>query len=118
MSVTSSAIVVRNLSKTFRIAQKPEGASARLRSLVRSSYRSVSAVRDVSFSVEAGESLAFLGPNGAGKSTTIKILTIVSTLAAAGDVADITIEDEPLEDLIADIYRATTLEETHARAAD
>jgi ABC-2 type transport system ATP-binding protein len=75
MSVTMSAIVVRNLSKTFRVAQQAEGLSDRLRSLVRPHYRSVSAVRDVSFAVEAGESLAFLGPNGAGKSTTIKILT-------------------------------------------
>lgn len=33
------------------------------------------AVKDVSFSVEAGEIFAFLGPNGAGKSTTIKMLT-------------------------------------------
>jgi len=33
------------------------------------------AVKDVSFSVAAGEIFAFLGPNGAGKSTTIKMLT-------------------------------------------
>ena len=33
------------------------------------------AVKDVSFSVEAGGIFAFLGPNGAGKSTTIKMLT-------------------------------------------
>jgi ABC-2 type transport system ATP-binding protein len=38
-------------------------------------YGSVTAVRDVSFEVKAGEIFAFLGPNGAGKTTTIKILT-------------------------------------------
>jgi ABC-2 type transport system ATP-binding protein len=32
------------------------------------------AVKDVSFSVKAGEVFGFLGPNGAGKSTTIKML--------------------------------------------
>jgi ABC-2 type transport system ATP-binding protein len=33
------------------------------------------AVKEVSFTVEAGGIFAFLGPNGAGKSTTIKMLT-------------------------------------------
>src|SRR6266576_1621953 len=33
------------------------------------------AVKDISFTVEAGEIFAFLGPNGAGKTTTIKMLT-------------------------------------------
>lgn len=34
----------------------------------------VTAVKDISFSVEKGEIFGFLGPNGAGKSTTIKVL--------------------------------------------
>ena len=38
-------------------------------------YRDFAAVRDVSFSIPAGQVVAFLGPNGAGKSTTMKILT-------------------------------------------
>lgn len=38
-------------------------------------YGPITAVRDVSFTVKAGEIFAFLGPNGAGKTTTIKILT-------------------------------------------
>ena len=33
------------------------------------------ALKDVSFSVEAGQVYGFIGPNGAGKSTTIKVLT-------------------------------------------
>jgi len=35
----------------------------------------LTAVDEISFSVEEGEIFGFLGPNGAGKSTTIKILT-------------------------------------------
>jgi ABC-2 type transport system ATP-binding protein len=37
-------------------------------------YRAVQAVRDLSFTVDAGRVTGFLGPNGAGKSTTLRIL--------------------------------------------
>ena len=38
-------------------------------------YGPVAAIRDVSFSVAAGQIVGFLGPNGAGKSTTMRILS-------------------------------------------
>ena len=38
-------------------------------------YSAVAAIRDVSFSLEAGAILGLLGPNGSGKSTTVSILT-------------------------------------------
>jgi ABC-2 type transport system ATP-binding protein len=38
-------------------------------------YSGVAAIRDVSFTVEAGAVLGLLGPNGSGKSTTVSILT-------------------------------------------
>jgi ABC-2 type transport system ATP-binding protein len=37
-------------------------------------YGSIDAVREVSFAVQKGETLALLGPNGAGKTTTLEIL--------------------------------------------
>src|SRR5262247_2630246 len=38
-------------------------------------YGPVTAVDDVSFTVEKGEILGFLGPNGAGKTTTMRVIT-------------------------------------------
>ena len=38
-------------------------------------YGKITAVDDISFSVDTGEVLGFLGPNGAGKSTTMNIIT-------------------------------------------
>lgn len=42
---------------------------------LRKSYRDVSVLEDISFSVERGTVFALLGSNGAGKTTTINILT-------------------------------------------
>src|SRR3954469_3664392 len=41
---------------------------------LRKAYGEVEAVRDISFSVAAGEVFCLLGPNGAGKTTTTEIL--------------------------------------------
>jgi ABC-2 type transport system ATP-binding protein len=41
--------------------------------------RSLTAVRDLTFSVDSGETLAILGHNGSGKSTTLKLLAGVMT---------------------------------------
>jgi ABC-2 type transport system ATP-binding protein len=38
-------------------------------------YADLTAVNDISFTVQPGEVLGFLGPNGAGKSTTMKMIT-------------------------------------------
>ena len=38
-------------------------------------FGSLAAVRDVSFTIHAGEVVAFLGPNAAGKTTTMRMLT-------------------------------------------
>jgi len=67
-------IVVSNLSKTYRVPQRPPGMRAALRSMVRRVTEDVPAVCEVSFRIEAGEMVGFLGPNGAGKTTTLKML--------------------------------------------
>ncbi len=68
-------IEASHLSKAFRVAERRPGRFGTLRSLVSPAWREISAVRDVSFQIEQGESVAYLGPNGAGKSTTIKMLS-------------------------------------------
>lgn len=68
-------ILVEGLSKTFRIAERKAGLLGAFGGLIRRKYRSVDALRDVSFSIAEGELVGYIGPNGAGKSTTIKILS-------------------------------------------
>src|SRR3954452_23040939 len=52
---------------------------------LRKAYGDVEAVRDISFSVAAGEVFCLLGPNGAGKTTTTEILEGYRA-RSAGDV--------------------------------
>ena len=58
MSEKLHAIEVKNLKKEFKISKN----------------RQVSALNEISFTVNQGEIFGFIGPNGAGKTTTIKIL--------------------------------------------
>jgi len=67
------AIYVRNLRKSFR---KRHG-------FLRTSR--LSALDDVSFEVEAGETYGLLGPNGSGKSSLIRILSTL-LIADSGEV--------------------------------
>lgn len=68
-------VEAKNLTKTYRVYQKQDGIFASIRGLIHREYKTVEAVRDVSFSIEEGEMVAFLGPNGAGKTTTLKLLS-------------------------------------------
>ena len=69
------AIEADRLCKHYRVYQKREGVLASITGLFHREYKTVQAVRDVSFRLEEGEMVAFLGPNGAGKTTTLKLLS-------------------------------------------
>lgn len=60
-------------------------------------YGNVEAVRDVSFSVGAGQVLGLLGPNGAGKTTIMKILAGYHFPSEGSVLVDgISVEDDPV----------------------
>jgi len=67
-------ISVSNLTKNFTFFVKKQGAGF-FTNIIKPEIKTISAVENISFSVEEGERIAFIGPNGAGKSTTIKMLT-------------------------------------------
>lgn len=68
-------IEVRDLKKMYLSKKKGEGLLQGLKSLFKTNYFNIEALKGISFDVYEGETLALIGPNGAGKSTTIKILT-------------------------------------------
>jgi len=68
-------VVVDALSKTFKVPVREAGLGQSVISLFKREFRDVEAVKEIQFTLDAGEIVGFLGPNGAGKTTTIKMLT-------------------------------------------
>ncbi|MBW4664373.1 MAG: ATP-binding cassette domain-containing protein [Chroococcus sp. CMT-3BRIN-NPC107] len=68
-------IEAENLSKVYPVAVKEPGLQGTINHFFHRTYRSVDAVKQVSFQIEPGEVVGFLGANGAGKTTTLKMLT-------------------------------------------
>ncbi len=70
-----NAIVVEGLWKTFRLVHyRPKSIKTALLSFRRTRSEEVVALRDVSFRVQHGESVAVIGRNGSGKSTLLATL--------------------------------------------
>lgn len=68
-------ISAQALTKQFKRARKEPGFTGALKHLVSPHFDEFTAVDNVNFEIEDGESVAYVGPNGAGKSTTVKLLT-------------------------------------------
>ncbi len=73
----TEVIKVDKLCKTYVIRKTFPGIFGAFRSLFCSQKQKVIAINEISFSIKAGEKVAFIGPNGAGKSTAIKMLTSI-----------------------------------------
>jgi ABC-2 type transport system ATP-binding protein len=84
----AAVVVARDLTKHYRVGNKEPGAWNTLSHFFRRRYRTVEAVKGVSFSVDEGEVVGFLGPNGAGKTTALKMLTgLIHPTAGSVEVA-------------------------------
>jgi ABC-2 type transport system ATP-binding protein len=70
-----AVIELDGLTRTFRQPRRFTGPFGTVRTLLTREYTTRTALDDIAFTIEPGESVAYLGPNGAGKSTTIKIMT-------------------------------------------
>jgi len=70
-----SIISVKNLSKTYRVHEKPAGFKNTIKDLFARKYIYKNAVNNISFDINPGEIVGLLGENGAGKTTTLKMLT-------------------------------------------
>lgn len=68
-------IKTNNLSKLFRVYEKPAGLIGSLKSLFNNKFKEIHAVENINLEVHEGEIVGFLGPNGAGKTTTLKMLS-------------------------------------------
>lgn len=70
-----SIILAENLSKFYPVAIKEPGLKGTITHFFRRTYKTIEAVKQVTFQIQPGEVVGFLGANGAGKTTTLKMLT-------------------------------------------
>lgn len=81
------AIKVENLTKVYKLYDSPlERFKEALNPLGRNYHKDFYALKDVSFEIAAGDTVAIIGQNGAGKSTLLKIITGIIT-PTSGSVA-------------------------------
>jgi len=84
----SEVIQVRGLSKKYNLYEKPiDRMKEALSSASKCYHKEFYALKDVSFSVQKGETVGIIGCNGSGKSTVLKIITGV--LNATSGTVDI-----------------------------
>lgn len=68
-------IEVKALARAYQVPVREPGVMGIVRHFFDRRFKTVEAVKGVSFEIQPGEVVGFLGPNGAGKTTTLKMLT-------------------------------------------
>ena len=90
-------VEARSLTKEYRVPVREGGFAASVGSLFKRRYRTITAVKDVSFSIAHGEIVGFLGPNGAGKTTTLEMIEGLRDIDAGSVRVDgISVADDPV----------------------
>ena len=74
-----AVIEVNHLIKQFKSIKKEKGLKGSIKGLFHVEKKIVTAVNDISFSIDKGEIVGYIGPNGAGKSTTVKMMSGILT---------------------------------------
>lgn len=83
MESNNNAISVNNVSKIYRLYEKPIDRLKEALSLTHKNYhRDFYALNGISFDVKKGQTVGIIGTNGSGKSTILKIITGVLTPTA------------------------------------
>ena len=73
-TMADTAVSVNNVTKIFEQWQRENAGKGLIKNLFKPEKKIISALDNVSFTVNRGEFVAYAGPNGAGKSTTMKLL--------------------------------------------
>ena len=72
-------IELHNVTKTFKIAERPEGRFGMLKGAFVRKTKEIHAIDNISFNINEGELVGYIGPNGAGKSTSVKVMSGILT---------------------------------------
>lgn len=68
-------VELHDIYKSYRFHEQSPGLSGAVRSMIHRTYRTHTAVEDLSLRIRLGEIVGLLGSNGAGKTTTLKMLS-------------------------------------------
>ncbi len=75
----ASIIDFTDICKTFKVPLRTKGKFSMFKNFFIRKYKTIEALKNITFKVNEGDIVGYIGPNGAGKSTTIKIMSGILT---------------------------------------